>query len=95
MLIEILGSSCERCAETERRARQAVKQAGIEATVTQVTDVRALAQRRVLVTPAVAIDGIVKLTGTVPSVHELVTLLMNHLAASESNRPINYVTNEP
>lgn len=94
MLIEILGTSCPRCFETERRARQAVKLAGIEATVTHVTDVRNLAQRRVLATPAVAIDGAVKMSGTVPSVRELVTLFINHLAASEPDRPINYVTND-
>ncbi len=83
MLIEILGSGCPRCFETERRARQAVRLAGVEADVLHVTDVRALAQRGVLATPAVAIDGAVKVSGSVPSVAELVTLLMNHLAANE------------
>jgi len=78
------GSGCPRCFETERRARQAVKLAGIEAAVTHVTDVRALAQRGVLATPAVAIDGTVKLSGTLPSVQELVKLFINHLAAAES-----------
>jgi small redox-active disulfide protein 2 len=84
MLIEILGSGCPRCFETERRARQAVRQAGIEATVSHVTDVRALARRGVLATPAVALDGTVKLSGTLPSVQELVTLFINHVAAAEA-----------
>jgi small redox-active disulfide protein 2 len=83
MLIEILGSGCPKCFETERRARQAVKLAGIDAEVTHVTDVRTLAQRGVLSTPAVAIDGTVKLSGSLPSVAELVTLFINHLAAAE------------
>ena len=83
MLIEILGSGCPNCFETERRARQAVKLAGIEADVTHVTDVRAMAERGVLATPAVAIDGAVKLSGSVPSVAELVTVFINHLAAAE------------
>ena len=83
MLIEILGSGCPKCFETERRARQAVKLAVIEADVTHVTDVRAMAERGVLATPAVAIDGAVKLSGSVPSVAELVTVLINHLAAAE------------
>ncbi len=93
MLIEILGSGCSRCVETERRARQAIKQAGIEAEVTHVTDVRAIAARRVLGTPAIAIDGAIKLTGTVPSIPELVTLFINHLAASEP-KPVNFVTKD-
>jgi len=84
MLIEILGSGCAKCVETERRARAAVKQAGVEAVVTHVTDVRAIGQRGVLATPAVALDGAVKLSGAVPSVPELVTLIINHVAAAEA-----------
>ncbi len=86
MMIEILGSGCPRCFETERRARQAVKQAGIDAQVAHVTDARALAQRGVLATPALAIDGAVKLSGAVPTVAELVTLFINHVAAAEAAR---------
>lgn len=84
MLVEILGSGCPKCFETERRARQAVKLAGLDAEVLHVTDVKALARRGVLATPAVAIDGTVKLGGHLPSVQELVTLLINHVAAAES-----------
>ncbi len=83
MLIEILGSGCPKCFETERRAQQAVRQAGIAAKVTHVTDVRQIAERRVMRTPAVAIDGVVKVSGTVPSVAELVQVLMTHLATTE------------
>ena len=83
MLIEILGSGCPKCFELERRARQAVKQAGLEAEVAHVTDPRAIAERGVMRTPALAIDRQVKLGGSVPSVPELVTLLINHLAAGE------------
>ena len=84
MLIEILGSGCPKCYETERRARQAVKQAGIEADVRHVTDVRALAARGVLATPAVALDGRITVSGSLPSVPELVALFINHLAAAEA-----------
>ncbi len=84
MLIEIRGSGCPRCFETERRARQAVAQAGIEAEVAHVTDPRALAQRGVMATPAVAIDGAIKLSGTVPTVADLARLFINHLAATEA-----------
>jgi len=83
MVIEILGSGCPKCFELERRARQAVKLAGVEAQVGHVTDVRAMAARGVLTTPALAIDSQIKLAGSVPSVAELVTLFINHLAASE------------
>jgi small redox-active disulfide protein 2 len=83
VLIEIMGSGCPKCFETERRARQAVKLAGLEAEVTHVYDPREIAQRGVMLTPAVAVDGTVRRSGGVPSVPELVTLLINCAAASE------------
>jgi small redox-active disulfide protein 2 len=86
MRIEILGSGCPKCFELERRARQAVKLAGVEAEVTHVTDVRNIAGRGVLATPALAIDRQVKVSGSVPPVPELVTLLTDHLAALEQER---------
>jgi small redox-active disulfide protein 2 len=86
MLIEILGSGCSRCFELERRARQAVKQAGIPAEVTHVNDMRAIAERGVLRTPALAVDGAVRLTGSVPPVPDLVTLFIDCLAAGEAAR---------
>jgi len=86
MVIEILGSGCPKCFELERRARQAVKLAGVEAEVGHVTDVRAIAERGVVATPALAIDRQVKVSGSVPSVAELVTLVIDHLAASEPGR---------
>ena len=81
MMIEILGSGCPKCFETERRAREAVKLAGLAADVTHVYDPRAIAERRVILTPAVAVDGTVKLSGKVPTVQELVTTFINCAAA--------------
>ena len=94
MLIEILGSGCDRCRETERIARQAVRQAGITAEVVHVTDARAIAERRILSLPAVAIDGAVKLSGRVPAVPEMVSLLMGHLAAGERSGTVNYAASK-
>ncbi len=83
MEIEILGSGCPKCFELERRARQAVKLAGLEAHVTHVTDVRVIAERGALATPALAIDRRIALSGAVPPVAELVSVLINHVAACE------------
>jgi small redox-active disulfide protein 2 len=75
VLIEILGSGCPKCFETERRARQAVKLAGVSADVVHVTDPKTIAARGVMRTPAVAVDGTVRLSGRVPEVPDLVALL--------------------
>ena len=84
MLVEILGTGCPRCFETERRARRAVQLAGLKAQVESVKDIRVLMQRGVLATPAVAVDGTIRLSGVLPSVAELVTLFCDHAAASGS-----------
>lgn len=75
MKIEILGSGCAKCHETERRVREALARSGTSAAVEHVYDVKQIAQRGVMFTPAVAIDGKVRIAGKVPSVEDLIALL--------------------
>ncbi len=75
MKIEILGSGCPRCFETERRVQKAVQELGLQAEVAHVYDAMEIARRQVMFTPAVAVDGVVKLSGHVPSVEEIKPLL--------------------
>lgn len=75
MKIEILGSGCAKCHETERRVQAALAQTGKVADVEHVYDMKAIAQRGVMFTPAVAIDGQVKIAGKVPAVEDIVKLL--------------------
>jgi small redox-active disulfide protein 2 len=75
MRIEILGSGCARCHETERRVRAALARAGKTADVVHLYDVKEIARRGVLFTPAVVIDGQVRVSGKVPSVEEVTALL--------------------
>jgi small redox-active disulfide protein 2 len=51
--------------------RQVVKETGIEATVEHVTDRQAIVAAGVLSTPAVAVDGVVKLSGRIPKAEEV------------------------
>jgi len=71
--IEILGIGCVRCAEITERAKQAVKELGIDADVTKVQDIKAIANYGVLTLPALAVDGVIKVTGNVPKVEEIKT----------------------
>ncbi|MCS7338922.1 MAG: thioredoxin family protein [Verrucomicrobiae bacterium] len=75
MKIEILGPGCPRCKETERRVMNALAKAGIAAEVTHVTDLREIAKRKVMFTPAVVVDGEVKISGKVPTEDEIIRLL--------------------
>jgi small redox-active disulfide protein 2 len=75
MKIAILGTGCPKCKQTVDIVRQAVEQAGVVATIQKVEDIQEILKYRVMMTPAVVVDGQVKISGKVPSVGEVVALL--------------------
>lgn len=75
MRIEILGMGCPKCHATEQAVRKAVEELGMSAEVVHVYDPREIMRRGVMFTPAVAINGEVKISGHVPSVEEVKRLL--------------------
>ncbi len=75
MEIKVLGPGCPKCKETEKLVREAVSEAGVTATVEKISDFQQIAGYGVLSTPAVVIDGDVKVVGKVPSKSELLSWL--------------------
>ena len=75
MKIEILGSGCAKCKKLEKNAQQAVREMGINAEVKKVEDILEIANRGVLMTPAIVVDGVVKSSGKVLSPDEIKILL--------------------
>lgn len=75
MEIKILGSGCAKCNEMERVTRQAVAEAGLDATVEHVTEFTEIMAYGVMSTPALVVDDTVRLTGRVPKVADMVALL--------------------
>jgi len=73
--IEIFGTGCPKCKRTEQNVRRAVQELGIEAEVIHVYDQLEMLKRGITNTPAVVIDGEVKITGRVPEVDEIKELL--------------------
>lgn len=73
--IEILGMGCPKCKQLEERAQEAIKQLGIEAEVVKVEDVKKISEYKVLITPALAVDGAVKASGKALSVDEIKDLI--------------------
>lgn len=69
--IQILGTGCPKCKKLTENAEAAAKALGIEYTIEKVTDLNKIMSFGVMITPALAIDGQVKLIGKVPSVEEL------------------------
>lgn len=74
-LIQVLGPGCAKCEKLKTNAEEAARQAGIEATVEKISDMGTITGFGVMMTPALAVDGEVKVVGKVPSVEELKRLL--------------------
>jgi len=66
MEIKVLGPGCAKCHQTEKIVTEAVAEAGVDATVEKVSDMMQIAGYGVFGTPAVVIDGDVKIVGKVP-----------------------------
>ena len=75
-LIQVLGPGCAKCAKLKENAEAAVQEAGVEATVEKITDINVITGFGVMMTPALAIDGEVKIVGKVPSTDEIKALLV-------------------
>ena len=75
MEIKVLGTGCAKCDLLEDSTKKAVDKAGIDATVEKVTDMREIMACGVMTTPALVVDGQVRVAGRVPSVDDLVSLL--------------------
>lgn len=71
MKLEILGTGCPKCMKLEELARKAASDLGIEAEVKKVKDVKEIMSYGVMITPALVVDGEVKVAGRIPSLEEI------------------------
>ena len=71
MKIKVLGPGCPKCEQTAKVVQETVAAAGVAAEVEKVKDFQEIASYGVMVTPAVVVDGQVKVTGKVPSPQEV------------------------
>jgi len=71
MKIEILGTGCVKCHKLDELVRATVKESGVDAEVSKVEDIKKIMGYGVMTTPALVIDGKVKVTGKIPSVEEI------------------------
>jgi len=69
--VQVLGTGCAKCAKLREHADTAVSELGIDASVEKVEDIVEITNFGVMMTPALAIDGEVKVVGKVPSVEEI------------------------
>ncbi|NLG17346.1 MAG: thioredoxin family protein [Fibrobacter sp.] len=74
--IQILGTGCPKCKKLYEAALQAAKEASIEAEVTKVEDINEIIKFGVMMTPALVVDGEVKVVGRVPRPDELKSMIV-------------------
>jgi small redox-active disulfide protein 2 len=71
MKIEILGTGCSKCKKTKEVVEKALKSTGVNAEVVKVEDIETILKYGVMITPAVVVDGDVKIVGKVPDEKEV------------------------
>lgn len=75
MKIQILGTGCPKCKKLTENVEAAAKALQLNCEIEKVTDISQIISFGVMTTPALAVDGEVKLLGIVPSVEELKKML--------------------
>ncbi len=73
--IQILGTGCPKCKKLAENAEAAAKELGIEFEIEKVTDINEIMKFGVIMTPALVVDGEVKVVGKVPSPDEINQML--------------------
>jgi small redox-active disulfide protein 2 len=74
--IQILGTGCPKCKKLAENAQIAAKELSIEYSLEKVTEISEIMKFGVMLTPALAIDGLVKSVGKVVSPDEIKKMLM-------------------
>ncbi|OGI35674.1 MAG: redox-active disulfide protein 2 [Lentisphaerae bacterium RIFOXYA12_FULL_48_11] len=75
MNIKILGTGCPNCQRLEANTKQALSELKMEATVEKVTEIQDIMSYGVMGTPALVVDEKVEVSGRIPDVSEIKTIL--------------------
>ena len=85
MKVKIFGGGCDKCSKLLENTQAALDVAGINAEIEKVTDMKAIADAGVLMTPALEIDGKVVSSGRVLSATEILPLLPEDAQQTSEN----------
>jgi small redox-active disulfide protein 2 len=84
MQLLVLGTGCAKCANLYGLTAQAARELGLEHELHKVTDLKQIMALRVMLTPALVVNGTVKFSGKVPSLDELKATLSQAAAAERT-----------
>ncbi|MEI7834866.1 MAG: thioredoxin family protein [Planctomycetota bacterium] len=69
--LQILGTGCPKCKRLAENAEAAAKAMGIEYTIEKVSDLNEIMKFGVMMTPSLAVDGVIKVVGKVPDANAI------------------------
>ncbi|MDO4585107.1 MAG: thioredoxin family protein [Planctomycetia bacterium] len=75
MRIQILGTGCAKCARLAEQAKKAADELGLDYSMEKVSSIEVILAQGVLVTPALLVDGKLKVSGSVPALEEMKKIL--------------------
>jgi small redox-active disulfide protein 2 len=73
--IKVLGPGCPKCKKMEETARKAAEELNLDFLLEKVTEIDKIMDFGVMTTPGLVVDGLVKVTGKVPSPDEMKSIL--------------------
>lgn len=73
--IKILGTGCKKCVSLKENVEAAVNELGVEADIQKIEDINEIVKFGVMSTPALVVDGEVKITGKVATPDEIKAVL--------------------
>ena len=76
MQLLVIGPGCAKCKTLAQFTEQAAKELGLQYELNKVTDLKQIMALGVMMTPALAVNGTIKVVGKVPSVEDIKKLLV-------------------
>jgi small redox-active disulfide protein 2 len=80
MEIKVLGTGCAKCKKLERLTHKAIEEMGIGANVEKVEDIQKIMEYGIMRTPGLVIDNEVVLSGELPKMDKLKSIISQNLA---------------
>ena len=77
MEVKVFGPGCAKCNQTADMIKEIATAKGSDITISKVSDIKEMMLAGIMATPAVAVDGVVKCTGRIPTKDE-VTAWIEH-----------------
>jgi small redox-active disulfide protein 2 len=75
MEVKVLGPGCAKCKTTFQVIEKVIKENNLDVKLTKVDDIMEMMSYNIMTTPAVVVDGEVKMKGQVPSESDVKRLL--------------------